>query len=334
MTPADSHALMYRELTEQPQILATASDRLCRDAAAIRPDKSGSIWIGGCGDSLFAAQALNLYFRQQEWRMRAASSADMLWDADIQPGDSVVGISMSGSTRRTVEAIRAASAIGAQTFAVTLNPESALAQVADKTLVLPFEPISRAIPHGLDYHMTLLALAALAGDLPSTPPQDVLAQAGPQMMRDTKAVAAKLSPTARFVFLGGGGALGSANYGSAKMHEAGGIAAWAFEAENFTHGAQFMLQRGDHVVLLGSGGQSDARTADLEPEFAKLGVSVSSAGFGAEGALTAAVLAGLHCQALCHSVAVARGLNVSDPANGSGADDVQRMWFGWTSPKA
>ncbi|MEM5476943.1 SIS domain-containing protein [Pacificibacter sp. AS14] len=331
MTLHDSLALMKRELIEQPQTLAAARDAIFREAALIRPHKAETIWIGGCGDSLFAAQALSLYFRQQGWAVRPVSSAEMLWDVDIQPEDSVVGISMSGSTRRTVEAIRAASAIGAYTIAITLNSNSDLAQAATKTLSLPFVPISRAIPHGMDYHMTLLALIALAGDTLVTEPHVILADAGPKMMTETQAIAARVTSNTRFFFLGSGAALGSANYGAAKMHEAGGLSAWAFEAENFAHGAQFMLKKGDHVVLLGAGGRSDARTASLYTGFEKLGVSVSSAGLDTDDALSAAVLSGLHCQALCQSVAAAFELNVSDPANGSGADTVQSKWFSWTA---
>lgn len=331
MTPADSHNLMMREIDEQPAILNRAAPELTSMADFLRPSKDGAIWIGGCGDSLFAAQALALHYRLSGWQMRPTSAAEMLWDADIKQGDTVVGISMSGSTRRTVEAISASSEKGAKTIAVTLNAQSALAQASGSVMLLPFTPISRAIPHGLDYHMTLLALSSLAGPSGAPAPGSTLAANASREVERVNIIAQSLPTNARFFFLGAGAALGSANYGAAKMHEAGGIEAWAFESENFTHGAQFLIRAGDHIVLLGAGGASDSRTADLKAGFAKLGASVSIAALDATDASSAAHLSALHCQALCLAVSQARGLNVTDPADGSGADAVQSEWFAWSA---
>lgn len=75
--------------------------------------------------------------------MRPASAAEMLWDADIRRGDTVVGISISGSTRRTVEAIAAAAAKGARTLAITLKTDNVLPLAAGAVLPLPYTPISR-----------------------------------------------------------------------------------------------------------------------------------------------------------------------------------------------
>ena len=332
MTPSGSRALMQRELDEQPVILATATGMLSGAAARIRPAKDRPLWVGGCGDSLFAAQAMERFFRLKGWDIRPASAAGMLWDADIRAGDTVAGISISGSTRRTVEAIGAAKAKGARTLAITLKGDSALAQTADEILPLPYEPISRAIPHGLDYHVTLLALAALAGNPDGAAVQRMLDTQTPHLVREGRAIAARLSPAARFCFLGGGAALGSASFGAAKMHEAGGLPAWSFEAENFAHGAHFMLRAGDHVVLCGAGGPADTRTAAMRAGLERLGASVSTAGMDGQedDPLLTALRAALTAQALCLAVAEARDLDVTDPARGSAAAEVQRAWFGWT----
>ncbi len=337
MTPADSRALMLRELDEQPRILGAVAEPLRELAKDIQLDKDRPVWIGGCGDSLFAAQALALHFRRHGWDMRPASAAEMLWDADIRAGDAVVGISMSGSTRRTVEALTAAVERGARTVAVTLNAGSALAQAAAQVLPLPFVPISRAIPHGLDYHVTLLALAALAGPVDGAAIGQMFQTETPAALNRAGGVARSVSDDARFFFLGGGSALGTANYGAAKLHEASGIPACAFEAENFAHGAQFMLRRGDHVVLCGAGGPADVRTAAMRDGVARLGVSVSAAGpLDADASqgypLFAALQAALAAQCLCLAVAEVRDLDVTDPGQGSSAADVQRDWFGWRAP--
>ncbi|SFQ03789.1 SIS domain-containing protein [Tranquillimonas alkanivorans] len=333
MTPSASRALMQQELDEQPIILGTAAGALSEAAARIRPSKDRALWVGGCGDSLFAAQSMTRFFRESGWDIRPVSASDMLWDADIRAGDTVVGISISGSTRRTVEAIEAAKAMGAHTLAITLKSDSALAQAAGDLLPLPYQPISRAIPHGLDYHVTLLALAALAGPVEGGAVQRVFDEATNHYLDHARTMAAHLPTDARFFFLGGGAALGSANYGAAKMHEAGGLAAWSFEAENFAHGAHFMLRAGDHVVLCGAGGAADDRTAAMRAGLERLGASVGTAGLDSEDTkpLPTALRAALATQALCLAVAEVRDLDVTDPARGSAAAEVQRDWFGWTS---
>jgi fructoselysine-6-P-deglycase FrlB-like protein len=333
MTFTEGRALMRRELDAQPAILSDAAEALSKAAAGMRLPEGGRVWVGGCGDGLFAAQAMARALRGGGRDVRPTSAAEMLWDAGICTGDTVIGISISGSTRRTVEAIATAAELGARTLAVTLKPDGALAQAADDMLLLPFEPISRAIPHGLDYHVTLLALAALVGDVPGAAVRELFARRTGAALDEARAIAAGLGRQARFVFLGGGAALGSAGYGAAKLHEAGGLPAWAFEAENFAHGAQYMLRPGDHVVLCGAGGRADARTLAMGGGLERLGVTVGHAGFEeGDDPLLAALGAGLACQTLCLAVAEAWELDVTDPAGGSGADEVQRDWFNWTAP--
>lgn len=333
MTPSESLALMQRELDEQSIILGRAAGVLSETAARMRPPRDRPLWIGGCGDSLFAAQSMTRLFREGGWDIRPVSAAEMLWDANIRAGDTAIGISISGSTRRTVEAVAAAAAKGAHAFAITLKPESALAVAAGGVLPLPYEPISRAIPHGLDYHVTLLALAALAGPVDGAAVQRLFVDATGRLLHEARSAAARLPREARFFFLGGGAAFGSAGYGAAKMHEAGGLAAWCFEAENFAHGAHFMLRAGDHVVLCGAGGPADARTKAMRAGLERLGVSIGTAGLDHEDEdpLLTALRAALAAQVLCLAVAEVRGLDVTDPAQGSAASDVQREWFGWTA---
>ena len=336
MTPSESRALILRELDEQAEILRNAALRLEPEGRRLRPSKAGTLWVGGCGDSLFAAQALARHFRGLGWDMRPCSAAEMVWDADIRSGDSVIGISISGSTQRTVEALARATARGADTLAITLNPDSALARATNATLVLPFRPISRAIPHGLDYHMTLLALAAVAGEVPIAQLEALFRARTEPLLAEARGLVGSLGHAPRFFFLGAGSALGSANYGAAKLHEAGGLAAWSFEAENFGHGAQFMLGPGDHVVLYGAAGPGDRRTAALRAGLQRLAGSVSAFGLADESRepLLAAFGCALHAQTLCLAVAERLDLDVTSPARGSGAAEVQREWFGWASAGA
>lgn len=329
---ASGRVLMRQEIDTQPDLLREIAAKLDAAAAPLRPESGRTIWAGGCGDSLFAAEALVPHFRSAGHAFRPASAAELLWETGVSAGDTVIAVSISGSTRRTVEAVAAARAVGARTIAVTINDTSDLAQAAHATLTLPYTPISRAIPHGLDYHVTLLALAALAGALVDI--GDLFAEATPRAMAEADEAAAALDPDVRFVFLGGGAAArGTAAFAAAKLHEAGGLPAASFEAENFCHGAQFMLRPGDHVGLFGAGGPADARTRALAEGLRRIGCGVTEAGFVRPGTplapLRAALLGGLHAQAFCLAMAEHLDLDVTDPARGGPSAEVQKDWFGW-----
>ena len=137
------------------------------------------------------------------------------------------------------------------------------------------------------------------------------------------------SRDARFFFLGCGSALGSAGYAAAKLHEAGGLPAFALESENVAHGAHFMMRPGDHATLLGDGGPGDRRTAALADGLRQLGLSVSSAGFR-EPALSGGVRQPL-CGPSASTLAVAEAfdLDVTRPGGDGPAAAVQSEWFAW-----
>lgn len=335
-TDVNGRALMQRELDEQPQLLAGIAATLEERGQHLRAklDPRGTVYAGGCGDSLFAAEALAPHFAQHGASFRPVSAAQMLWEAPIVAGDTAVAISISGSTKRTVEALGAAKAAGAFTIAVTINGASPLAQEADAAFALPYQPVSRAIPHGLDYHVTLLSLASLAAPLHVRTIASVFDPPDGQVMATARQISGRLARSARFFFLGSGGAArGTAAFAAAKLHEAAGLPAFSHEAENFAHGALFMLREGDHVTLLGGGGPGDRRTLALRPGLERLGVFVSEAGFVPEGpdhSLRSALAGALHAQGFCLALAEAWDLDVINPGGESALSAVQKDWFGWS----
>ena len=148
------------------------------------------------------------------------------------------------------------------------------------------------------------------------------------MREAAERIAAGLSRDARFFFLGCGSALGSAGYAAAKLHESGGLAAFALESENVAHGAHFMMRPSDHATLIGDSGPGDRRTAALAEGLRQLGLSVSSVGFR-EPALSAAFAAALWAQRLSLAVAEALDLDVTRPGGDGPAAAVQSEWFAW-----
>jgi fructoselysine-6-P-deglycase FrlB-like protein len=330
MTPADSRALMAREIAAQPRVLDEAIEPLVAAASALAASTVGTFWIFGCGDGLYAGEAMARVGAECGLRVRPVSAASMLWDATPAPGDVCAALSISGGTARTVEAAERARAAGARVLAVTVNPDSALARAADATLALPYRPISRATPHSLDHTVTLLALGTLLGLRAGALREGVaaFAAADAPMRNAAERIAVGLVHDARFFFLGCGSALGSAGYAAAKLHEAGGLPAFALESENVAHGAHFVMRPGDHATLLGDGGPGDRRTAALACGLRRLGLSVASAGFR-QTALSAAFEAALWAQRLTLAVAEAFDLDVTRPCGAGPAAAVQSEWFAW-----
>jgi fructoselysine-6-P-deglycase FrlB-like protein len=267
--------MMAREIAAQPELLLSIQSELAQICDGL-PRPSGRIFAGGCGDSAFAPKALAGVFRRMGMPIAACSSMDLVGFVDLEPSDTIILSSISGGTKRSIEAARVASERGARVIGVTCNGESALAALADQTVVLPFKPLSRKTPHTLDYAVTLLALVEIARSfarLPSDATRSVL-HGLPMSLTDAETeaseVAASWQNESRLFLLGAGPGLGTAEYGAAKFHEAGGLVAIAAETENFVHGMNFMLEPADLLVVLGGSDVADRRGREVVTAFTEL----------------------------------------------------------------
>ncbi|WP_108658713.1 SIS domain-containing protein [Acuticoccus kandeliae] len=326
----DGLQMMAREISAQPKALSAALVPLAEAAAILALDPKRPVWIAGAGQSFAAVRTVAGLFREHGFDVRALSAAELLWQSPPEPGDTAVLLSLSGNTPRTVEAMVRARSRRARTIAVTVDPEAALARGAEQTLLLPVPLLHRGTPPTLDHTMALLALALLGGtgrDL-CRRAIDRLDAAFAPLATQASAVVEAISTGSRFHFLGNGPALGSASYGALTMQLAG-LDASAGEAEEITHGAARAMRPGDHAILLGDGGAADQRTAILADGLARLGLTVSRAGFAAPDRLSAAFEAALWCQLLALAIVRRRGLALTTRAD---IAEVERDWRGWLSP--
>lgn len=266
---------MRREIVGQPDLLTRLLPAL-RAAVEGLTLSTGRIFAGGCGDSAFAAGAAAGLFAAAGIDYRPASAMDLAFHASLAPGDLVVLMSISGGTRRTVQAARCSRAAGARTLAVTCDAESALARGCDQCLILPFTPLSRRTPHTADYLATLLALAVLAercsgrrNDALDRLP-DVLAEVIDRTGAGAAALVRAADGAAKLFILGQGSNLATAHYIAAKLHEAGGLTGLAGETENFVHGMNFMVEPQDVVCVIGGDGPGAFRAAELLPGLTRL----------------------------------------------------------------
>lgn len=261
---------MRREIMGQPELLARLLPELRGQAAGIRRP-SRRVLAAGCGDGFFAAGAAAGLFAEAGIDYRAVSSHELAFHLLLGTGDLVVLMSISGGTRRTVQAARRARASGVRTLALTCNAGSALAEACDQTFLLPFQPLSRRTPHTADYLVTLLALAVLGeawrGEV--DPGLDQLSETIHAVVASADGPAAEAAKSvdlaAKIFVLGQASNLATAHYIAAKFHESGGLIALAGETENFVHGMNFMVEPADLVCVIGGDGPGDFRAEELLP---------------------------------------------------------------------
>ncbi|MGF7212070.1 fructoselysine-6-P-deglycase FrlB-like protein [Skermanella aerolata] len=324
--------VMRREIAAQAGILADCLEPLsARIGGIARPE--GWIMAGGCGDSAFAPAALKGFFDAIGIQLEATTSMQLAGFTRYIAGDAIVLSSISGNTRRTVEAAHVARASGAHVVAVTCGKTSALAKEADDVVVLPFTPISRVTPHTLDYLVTVEALAVMGlhwiGE--GTDPLIELFALMPRWSEAARDFAedavSAMDPAGKIFLLGGGPDLATAGYGAAKFHEAGGIPAIAAETENFIHGMNFMAEPPDSLFAIATAPLSIRRGAEVAANFRSFLTSTAliepepldrgpfEPG-GWQSALAALLSTTLKVQHLCLAYADRFGLDVTAPRAG------------------
>ena len=269
---------MAKEIEIQAETLPACLDALASETDAVSRPK-GRILAGGCGDSAFGPAALGQFFRSLGLEICATTAMDIAGYRMLRPSDTVLLSSISGGTRRTIEAALVTRAAGARVVAFTCNQDSELAKLADETVVLPFTPMSRKTPHTLDYLVTVEAFAVVALQWVGKPPL-LLA---PSLQRlpawiesarqETNNILVGIDAAARFFFIGSGPDLATASYGAAKLHEAGGLPAVSAETENFIHGMNFMLEPSDSLIVVATNGLSRHRGIEVRSRYAELLVS-------------------------------------------------------------
>jgi fructoselysine-6-P-deglycase FrlB-like protein len=319
--------MMAREIAAQAEVLSSCVGPLAQTIAAVAP-ASGRILAGGCGDSAFAPAALAGVFAALNIEITAHTSQSLASFIPLSPSDTVILASISGGTRRTVEAAQAARTQGARVIALTCDAGSPLGQVAHATILLPFSPLSRKTPHTLDYSVTLLGMTLVAlawsgnDDADIGPVLQQLPHALAAAQVRAKAIARLMNIKGKLFLLGAGPELASAEYGAAKFHEAGGLIAIAAETENFIHGANFMVEPEDAILALGGNSPGMRRGEDVTSNFRDFVVCseiVAPGSFAGEGwrkAFADLLSTTFTLQHLCLAVADAWELAVEQPRAG------------------
>ena len=277
-----------------------------------------TIVLTGCGTSYYLAQSLACAYNtagQQavavpgaEWARRPqAYLADF---ADIL----VVGLSRSGTTTETVQAIAASRAKGWPTFAISCEADSTILNAALHGLYLPTDP-AEGIVMSTSASLMLLGGLRLAGiALPA-----MVVKAGQSGLAQMDAgVADIINARSHFVYLGAGANFGIATEGCLKLQEMSLSYSQAFHPLEYRHGPISLIdQRSVVVIFYSDDSAEEARVAaDVQAKGARV-IGINGPGdlridLGVSG--PAACLAALPAlQMMGEHVALMKGINSEVP---------------------
>jgi glutamine---fructose-6-phosphate transaminase (isomerizing) len=256
------------------------------------------IVITGAGDSHMAGVAAELAFEQiagiptePMTAMQAARYGTPHFEKLFPRNPLTIGISVSGTVARTREALALARNEGALTVAVTANPNSPLAEVAELVLDCTVPDFAPA-PGVRSYRVSLLMLYLLAIRLAEVSGRLTQDQAG--QMREqlkgtgdaieatiqaveerTRELATAVAEQTNFVFVGDGPNYATALFSAAKVIEAAGRHAMGQDTEEWAHLQYFVnVDPATPTFIISPGGRGHGRAAELVEVMRRIGRTV------------------------------------------------------------
>ncbi|HSS94836.1 MAG TPA: SIS domain-containing protein [Candidatus Dormibacteraeota bacterium] len=248
-------------------------------------------------------------------------------------GQCVIGISQSGASPDVIAVIEEAVRQGAMTVAITNDPDSRLASVAELVVPLHAGP-ERSVPASKTYTASILALALISqaidrddafGDALASLPSRMGGALGAEADLE-ELVPVLCGP--RAIVLGRGFNFSTAEEVALKLTETSYVLARAWSVADFEHGPIAVVERDFPVLLVGAGGSVQADLESIASRLVDYGCRViglfdaPNAPPGLDAAavhdsalpeeltpLTLAILG----QLLAYRVAVARGVDPDQP---------------------
>ena len=289
--------LTYDGIQFNPDVLKECleeNDKIKNITERIPVEKIRRIYPIGGGTSYFAAIAVKYALeRVAEVPTASLTSFGILHypPPDIS-SSAVMGISFSGRTKITVDAIKAAKEKGAYTIAVTGNPKSPMVETADIFIQVPGGP--EKIPvmtrsYTSEVFMGYLFSVALREKLKGQDKSltdfreqlNGMSKIASAILKETEEdiieLGEKYSNRTKFYFVGGGPNLATALEAALKAGEMGQIPSpMGLETEEMCHGPFTTLEKDSVVVMSAPPGKSYERNLDIVRAAKKIGSDVIS----------------------------------------------------------
>lgn len=277
MKAGEPGALMRAEIAEQPgrwsDLLTTGRAALERASELLREARPELVVFAARGSSDHAAQ-YGQYLVHQRLHVPAmlATPSSITQGAGhlSYPRSVMVAVSQSGQSPDLLATVTDARAGGVPVIAVTNDPSSALAGLADVHIDLGAGP-ERSVAATKTYTGEVLALRQLVMGASGGPELDVdglVASASAVLAAmDDQAIGAAvgLDGADRVLVVGRGLSMGSAKEGALKLMETCAFAASGWSAADATHGPLGQVVEGATVLALTAG----ARSRDSVLDFAR-----------------------------------------------------------------
>jgi len=252
------------------------------------------VYLTGDGDSYHASCAAEMAFAAIADIACAPMSAQRFldygtaWMRQSAPHQTlVIATSASGGTKRVVQAIERAKEHGALTIALTGTPDSAVTQVADRTIVVEL-PQKQRSPGIRTYQASLMGMLLVAiqlGEMLSTYHQeeanglrqelallaDIVDATTDAIKGQCREVADMIADTPTMVMVGSGPSYGTALFSAAKVVEAAGIFATGQDLEEWWHVERFAYPIDMPMFVIAPPGRSYWRAGDLAATARALG---------------------------------------------------------------
>jgi glucosamine 6-phosphate synthetase-like amidotransferase/phosphosugar isomerase protein len=272
-------APMLADIARQPDVLAGLIGRTSAFEAAgeaLRPGPGGRLFVAGCGDGLFAAEAAGLFAAEARLDWRPIGALDLVLSAArLTPQDRVICISMSGNVDRTVEAATAVAGAGVPLLAMVNGEGGRLGSIATAKISLDLPDIAPFLCGTASYGATIAALMMIASGASGTAADldhavPAMRSALAQSEAVAEAIAAEGMSGARF--LAAGAETGTARYGAAKFVELTRNPAWSADLEEFAHSQYWAMPASDLVVVVATGSKVAGYARESCRALAELGV--------------------------------------------------------------
>lgn len=236
-----------------------------------------NIYITGCGDSHMAALCASMAFLRltgcHVFTPTALTQSFYTFPKGPAKNNLVIGLSNSGETSRTVEALIRMGRLGCKTAALTCKRESRLSEAADKTFYLEIPQwTNQPVPGVRGIVIPLLALYLLSIRIGEVKGIISMDEAG-KLRRELYSMADRIEQGQQeplwnitrllehwkeikgIEILAAGPSMGAALFAAAKLSEAAGIFAKAVDMEEFCHVEYFEKFPADiPVIVLGGPG--------------------------------------------------------------------------------
>lgn len=289
---------MLQEISEQPkilnQIIELSKEPIFNKIKSLQEKNDiKRIILTGSGDSYCAALTVEDAFSLQGIPTyaippMALSRYKFKYEHYFDQNTLLIPISVSGYTKRVIEAIHAAKSRNSRILAVTNNPESPVAQLSDEYLYAKSSPIETIqessyegelsskyvgyehdVPQTKSYtavQMTLLLMAlsfdkdpyfSVLKDIPSIVDKIIKNEI-------IKEKGSSYGDNDRFIYCASGPNFGNAQFAEFKMYEFA-MTGFSKDIEEYCHTAYFITEEKTPVMFLAPTGDSLQRTSEIAP---------------------------------------------------------------------